>query len=252
MSGVTSLGGVDLNNNLIWEDRWAYATADHTTTRTLGGKVVVFSAGLAAGRPITLIAREDQGWLTLEQVEAVYGIAQTPGATYPLQLVVYSDELVARPRFLSPAGWTPSGGWTLPPNRAYVDGLQVAPATLTASGVIERDGSRYCVEVRARSVSGGSLTVSIPGASGTPFSGGYSSEVLTADNAGGTGDLVITAPASVAADLDSVSVRKITDSDFTVVFRHDDSPAFNAVPLIPRQMARPGDYFTATIKLMTV
>ncbi len=38
----------------------------------------------------------------------------------------------------------------------------------------------------------------------------------------------------------------------SVMFRHDDPPAFDATPLIPRTLAEAGDYFTITLKLITV
>jgi hypothetical protein len=39
---------------------------------------------------------------------------------------------------------------------------------------------------------------------------------------------------------------------FSVMFRHDDGPAFEATPLIPRTLADAGDYFTIKLKLVTV
>lgn len=132
---VLTLGGVVLNNNLVWGDRWSFAAADKSVKRTLGGNIVVFSAALIAGRPITLEATQDQGWLTTEQVEALYALTHAPGTTYEL----------------------------------------VVPAIGLATG-----------------------------------------------------------------------------ESHQVQFRHDDPPAFNAVALIPRLVAQPGDWHTATIKLMTV
>lgn len=41
----------------------------------------------------------------------------------------------------------------------------------------------------------------------------------------------------------------IRDSTFTVVFRHDDPPAFSVTPLIPRGGSVDGDYFTGILKL---
>jgi len=38
----------------------------------------------------------------------------------------------------------------------------------------------------------------------------------------------------------------------SVMFRHDEPPAFDATPLIPRTLAEAGDYFTVTLKLITV
>lgn len=37
-----------------------------------------------------------------------------------------------------------------------------------------------------------------------------------------------------------------------VMFRHQDEPAFDAEPLIPLADPQPGDFYIATIKLMTV
>lgn len=41
-------------------------------------------------------------------------------------------------------------------------------------------------------------------------------------------------------------------TQFSVMFRHDDPPAFDATPLIPRTVAEVGDYFTIKLKLITV
>lgn len=37
-----------------------------------------------------------------------------------------------------------------------------------------------------------------------------------------------------------------------VIFRHDEPPAFLAQPLVYATQPQPGDYFTATIRLLTV
>jgi hypothetical protein len=39
---------------------------------------------------------------------------------------------------------------------------------------------------------------------------------------------------------------------FSVMFRHNDGPAFEATPLIPRTLADAGDHFTIKLKLVTV
>lgn len=39
---------------------------------------------------------------------------------------------------------------------------------------------------------------------------------------------------------------------FTVMFRHQEAPAFEATPLIARGIPLAGDWFVCTIKLMTV
>lgn len=78
------LGGLTLNHNMIWTDRYSSQTVEQTTKRTLTGRLVVFSAGLTAGLSITLVAQEDAGWLTKAQVDALLVMAAVPGAIYQL------------------------------------------------------------------------------------------------------------------------------------------------------------------------
>lgn len=253
MSVLSNLGGVTLNNNMLWEDRWAWAGAARTVTRTLGGNLVAFHSSLVRGQPITLTAVEDQGWLNLSQVTALYALAQVPSATYTLELVQLGDELLAAPSFDASTGWTPTAPWVIAAGRASIDGSQGGTAALTAANVIARDGSDYYVEYLLESGTAGTLIASIPGAAGAGLSPvTRAAQELTADSGGGTGDLVLTADVSLSASLAWVSVRKVIRQTYTVQFRHEEAPAFNAVPLIPRQLARAADYFTATIKLMTV
>jgi hypothetical protein len=40
--------------------------------------------------------------------------------------------------------------------------------------------------------------------------------------------------------------------EFSVVFRHDDAPAVDFQPLQPKAVYSSGDYFTGTLKLLTV
>lgn len=39
---------------------------------------------------------------------------------------------------------------------------------------------------------------------------------------------------------------------FSVMFRHEEAPALEATPLLPRTVAGPGDYFLINLKLITV
>ncbi|MEO1752010.1 hypothetical protein [Thiofaba sp. EF100] len=39
---------------------------------------------------------------------------------------------------------------------------------------------------------------------------------------------------------------------YQVMFRHHDAPAFEARPLVPVATPKPGDFYLATLKLMTV
>lgn len=69
----------------IWTDRYSCQTVEQTSKRTLGGRLVIFTGELVAGRRITLQAATDQGWLTRDQVAAVLALAAVPGAVYLLE-----------------------------------------------------------------------------------------------------------------------------------------------------------------------
>jgi hypothetical protein len=48
----------------------------------LGGKLVTFEQTLIEGRPITLQAVSEQGWLTKKQVDDLQVLAISPGGVY--------------------------------------------------------------------------------------------------------------------------------------------------------------------------
>ncbi|MBF0607689.1 MAG: hypothetical protein HQL61_09100 [Magnetococcales bacterium] len=70
-------------DTLTWTGLYA------ATERTLDGNLVVFES-YATGRPVTLVAQQDSGWLTYEQVKALLAMASVKGATYPL---VFEDNI---------------------------------------------------------------------------------------------------------------------------------------------------------------
>lgn len=78
------LGGVLLSGSLQWTDRYAFTPVAQEVKRTLGGVPVVFSQGLTGGRPVTLEATEETGWLTYSMLQSVIAMASVPGAVYTL------------------------------------------------------------------------------------------------------------------------------------------------------------------------
>ena len=80
------VGGVTLNDHMIWDDKFDYSPVNQNALRTLGGNVVVFSQQLNKGKPITLLATPDQGWLTEAQVTALQALSEVAGATYTLTI----------------------------------------------------------------------------------------------------------------------------------------------------------------------
>lgn len=77
-----TLGGVTLPDNIVWEDKYKWSPIMQDVKTTLGGRPVVFSAELLAGRRISLVAYQDMGWLTKAQVDAVIALANVAGAVY--------------------------------------------------------------------------------------------------------------------------------------------------------------------------
>ena len=83
-SPTLNLGGVALPH-LIWVDEYQVQDIAQSTKRTLGGGLVVYEQNLIAGRPITLEATEDQGWLTKAQVESLRAL-EAVATSYNLQV----------------------------------------------------------------------------------------------------------------------------------------------------------------------
>lgn len=57
---------------------------------------------------------------------------------------------------------------------------------------------------------------------------------------------------ALANQAGAVHELDVNGTTYSVMFRHDDPPAFDAEPLIPRTVPLADDYFRCTIKLITV
>ena len=80
------LGTVTLSDNMQWIDRAQQVPVAQTDQRTVAGNLVTFAQGLTLGRPITLEANENQGWIFFQDVLALAALAAVAGATYSLQI----------------------------------------------------------------------------------------------------------------------------------------------------------------------
>lgn len=82
------LDTVQLPRGLIWVDEFDWQAVEASTEYTLGGALVYESATRQAGRPITLQADQEAGWLgmTRSVVLAVHALASVPSAVYVLTL----------------------------------------------------------------------------------------------------------------------------------------------------------------------
>lgn len=80
------LGGITLSEHMIWEDEDTYSDVASSFNRTLAGNAVVRDQQLSKGRPVTLVAQIDQGWLTKTQVDQVRVLANTANGAYSLTI----------------------------------------------------------------------------------------------------------------------------------------------------------------------
>lgn len=76
------LDGVTLSGSLQWTDRHSYQVAEQERKVTLGGRSVFFAKKLIGGRPITLVATEETGWITRDMLDALVERAANPGLVY--------------------------------------------------------------------------------------------------------------------------------------------------------------------------
>lgn len=83
---MITFDGVTLNGSLQWLDRTGYGRVAQERKTTLGGKSVFYSKYLIGGRPITLVATEETGWLTKVMVDALILRAEQPGLVYTLNV----------------------------------------------------------------------------------------------------------------------------------------------------------------------
>lgn len=119
MSNSHTLDGLALPD-LIWVDEFDHRPVAQSTARAVNGALLVETAAMPAGRPITLQGGDNYAITTYSVVQALQQLAAVPGKVMTLQLadgrsfsVLFADQpLQARPKLLkrSPA---PSDPYTL-------------------------------------------------------------------------------------------------------------------------------------------
>lgn len=84
---------ISLNNDLFWSDEHQWNPVQQTAERTVTGALLVSTATLVAGRPITLEPEDDSSaWMPRATVEALRNFAAVPGKelTLTLRSVAYA------------------------------------------------------------------------------------------------------------------------------------------------------------------
>ncbi len=80
------LNGIELPRGMLWVDEFNWSAVEKTIERSITGAQVIDAAARVAGRPITLEAVEDQGWIRRATLLAVRALADAPGGEYLLKL----------------------------------------------------------------------------------------------------------------------------------------------------------------------
>ncbi len=81
---MLSLGGVVLNDSMVWTNRHESQSVSMNTKRLLGGGLAIFTGRLTSGQSVILEANESAGWLTLAQVAQLENMADNLDTIYTL------------------------------------------------------------------------------------------------------------------------------------------------------------------------
>ena len=80
------LNGIELPRGMLWVDEFNWTAVEKTVERSITGAQIIDVVARIAGRPITLEAVEDQGWIHRATLLAVQALVDAPGGQYPLRL----------------------------------------------------------------------------------------------------------------------------------------------------------------------
>lgn len=80
------LGEIRLPSGMLWIDEFDWNAVAKSVGRSITGALVIDAIALAAGRPITLQAVEDQGWIRRETLVELHALANQADDVHDLQL----------------------------------------------------------------------------------------------------------------------------------------------------------------------
>lgn len=86
MATYHTLAALQLPRGLVWVDEHDWTEAEQSTEYSITGALLVDAQAKDGGRPITLQAEDDAGWLRRDTLAALRALANVPGATYTLTL----------------------------------------------------------------------------------------------------------------------------------------------------------------------
>lgn len=80
------LNGIELPRGMLWVDEFNWSAVQKTVERGITGAQIIDAATRLEGRPITLQAVEDQGWIRRATLLSVRDMADEPDGQYLLRL----------------------------------------------------------------------------------------------------------------------------------------------------------------------
>lgn len=75
---------ITLHDDMLWVDEFDHRNAVQRTERTIAGSLIVETAAQVKGRPITLQAGRDYGWLARSELLKLQTAADLPGQQFTL------------------------------------------------------------------------------------------------------------------------------------------------------------------------
>ncbi|WEM01030.1 hypothetical protein [Delftia tsuruhatensis] len=80
------LGSLQLPAGMLWVDEFDWSAVAKSFERSITGALVIDAVPMVAGRPITLEASEDQGWIHRQTLLDLHALADRAGEEHDLVL----------------------------------------------------------------------------------------------------------------------------------------------------------------------
>ena len=81
-----TLGTVQIPRGMVWVDEFTWSPVEKALEYALGGALLVDVGVKQAGRPITLQAEGDAGWIRRDALQALQALADEPDGSFLLTL----------------------------------------------------------------------------------------------------------------------------------------------------------------------
>ena len=77
---------LQLHPDMLWADEFGWSPVAQKTERTITGSLLIDTAAMSAGRPITLLAGESYAWTTRQDLATLKSWEAIPGAQLVLTI----------------------------------------------------------------------------------------------------------------------------------------------------------------------